>query len=128
MNAVTLADGKPVIDKEKCSDCGRCASKCPFGAFAKEPPARYRIFVGGTWGKTARMGTPLSRLFTEDEVLPVIEKCMLWFKQNGYKGERFGKTIDRLGVKSLETALQSDGLTAAKAEILAAPILDAPTK
>lgn len=126
MKAISTADGKPVIDTSRCSSCGVCTGKCPFSAFAAEVTPRYRIFVGGTWGKTARMGTPLSRLFTADEVLPMIEKCLLWFRENGYAKERFGKAVDRLGIAALEAALLGDDLTARKKEILAADIKQAP--
>ncbi len=115
-------DGKPVIDESKCKTCGVCTGKCPFGAFAKETEVQYQLYVGGTWGKTTRMGTRLSRLVSEEEILPIMEKVMLWFKENAYQKERLGKAIDRIGVEELEKALFSDDLLKRKAEILAAPM------
>lgn len=82
----------------------------------------YKIYVGGTWGKSCRMGTALSRTVDEDEILPILEKCMLWFRENGYAKERFGLAIDRVGIDKLEAALWSDDLIARKDAILAAPI------
>jgi dissimilatory sulfite reductase (desulfoviridin) alpha/beta subunit len=104
--AVTVQDGKAVTDTTKCTRCGVCVGKCPFGAVPKEAESACRVFVGGTWGKTQRMGTPLSRLYTVEEVPDVIEKVMLWYKENGNPKERLGACIDRLGIESLEAAIE----------------------
>lgn len=121
MKAAKLDDKKLAVS-DRCNSCGVCIGKCPFGAVAKDGKVMYRIFVGGTWGKHTRMGTPLSRLVEAHEVLPILEKSMLWFRENGYAKERFGMTIDRVGFDSLEKALFSDDLLTRKDEILAAEI------
>lgn len=61
----------------------------------------FQIFVGGTWGKTVKIGDELPKLFTEEELYPVIEKCMEWFKANANTKERFGACIDRVGLENL---------------------------
>ena len=119
MKAAKLVEGKLHIDKSICKTCGVCTGKCPFGAVAKESPAKYQIYVGGTWGKRTRMGTPLSKLVDEKDILPILEKSILWFKENGLPKERFGMTIDRIGFDALEAALFSDDLINRKDEILA---------
>ena len=86
----------------------------------------YQIYVGGTWGKKTRMGTPLSRLVTREEIFPLIEKTMLWFKENAYQKERLGAAIDRIGADKLEEALFSDDLLNRKEEILAAEMKQRP--
>ncbi len=108
--AVTKINGKAVIDKDKCHKCGVCVGKCPFNAVPKEAESVCRIYVGGTWGKTQRMGTLLSDLYTEAEVPEVIEKIMLWYKENGLPKERLGKTVDRLGIDLLEKAIKADDI------------------
>ena len=120
--AVTIRDGKAVTDAEKCTRCGVCVGKCPFGAVPREAEAACRIFVGGTWGKTLRVGTRLSRVYTVDEVPAVIEKVMLWYKENGYAKERLGACIDRLGMETLEAAIATDDLPERRQEILAKDI------
>ena len=122
--AVTVIDGKAEIDSTKCTKCGVCIGKCPFGAAPKEAESVCRIFVGGTWGKTQRMGTLLKATFTPDEIPTVIEKVMLWYKENGYQKERLGATVDRLGADTLEAALATSDLIDRKDEILAKPILE----
>lgn len=122
--AVSVVDGKAVIDAAKCTNCGVCVGKCPFGAVPKEAESVCRIYVGGTWGKHQRIGTLLSHAFTEAEVLDVIEKVMLWFKENAYVKERLGAAIDRLGTEALEAALATNDLLDRKDAILAAPFLE----
>ena len=120
--AVFVIDGKAVIDDGKCTKCGVCVGKCPFGAAPKEAISVCRVFVGGTWGKIQRMGTQLSQTFTPDQIPEVIEKVMLWYKENGYAKERLGATIDRLGADTLEMAVSSNDLIERKEEILSKPI------
>lgn len=129
MKAPKLTDGKLNINTDICNGCGVCTSsgenksKCPFGAVKSADETLYRIYVGGTWGKRTRMGTPLPRLVKEDEILPILEKAMLWFKENAYVKERFGLAIDRIGIDKLESALFSDDILNRKDEILSRDIL-----
>lgn len=116
--AASVVDRKLVINTEKCLSCGVCIGKCPFGAISHESETVYRIYIGGTWGKNTRMGTPLSHLVRCDEVLPILEKTMLWFKENGLPKERLGKTIDRIGIEKAEAEIFDDEILSRKAEIL----------
>ena len=122
--AVSFADGRAVIDADVCTKCGVCVGKCPFGAVPKEAEPVCRVFVGGTWGKKQRMGTRLQRVYRIDEVSDVIERVMLWYKENGYAKERLGAAIDRCGIDALERALAGDDLIQRKEEILAASLLE----
>ena len=122
--AVSVVNGKAVIDTSKCTSCGVCVGKCPFGAVPKEAASVCRIFVGGTWGKTQRMGTLLNSVYSADEVPSVIEKVMLWYKENGYVKERLGATVDRIGTDALEAALATNELLDRKEEILAKPLFE----
>ena len=122
--AVSVVNGKAVIDTSKCTSCGVCVGKCPFGAVPKEAASVCRIFVGGTWGKTQRMGTLLNSVYSADEVPSVIEKVLLWYKENGYVKERLGATVDRIGTDALEAAIATDDLITRKDDILAKPLLE----
>lgn len=122
--AVSMKDGKAFVDPGICTHCGVCIGKCPFGAAPKEAKSACRIYVGGTWGKKQRMGTLLHGLYTFEEIPAVIEKVMLWFKENGFIKERLGAAIDRIGVEAFEKAIAGDDLMNRKAEILAAPMLE----
>ncbi len=118
MKAVSVADGKVVVDETICNNCGRCAQKCPFGVFGEGKQA-WKVCIGGRWGKKVAQGRPLSRLFTsEEEVLSIIEKAILLFKEQGQSGERFADTINRLGFENVEAQLLRDDILARKDEIL----------
>lgn len=121
--AVHTVNGKALIDADKCTACGVCIGKCPFAAVPKNAQSVCRVFVGGTWGKTQRMGTPLSRVYSFEEIPELVEKVMLWYRENGYVKERLGAAIDRLGVSTLEAALATNDLLDRKEEILAKPLL-----
>ena len=115
-------DGRSMPDPDKCLSCGVCIGKCPFEAVPKETEALCRIYVGGTWGKKQRVGTPLKRMVPVTEVGDIVEKALLWYKENGFVKERFAMTIERLGLEAFESALFSDDLLARRDEIISAPI------
>lgn len=119
MSAAAVSENKmPVFDEEICNNCGRCITKCPFGA-AEETMTGYKVVIGGRWGKSIRIGTPLNKVFTKEEALDVVEKAILLFKEKGIPGERFSTTIERLGLANVEKELIGNGLLERKAEILA---------
>ncbi|MBQ9121348.1 MAG: 4Fe-4S binding protein [Clostridia bacterium] len=122
--ALAVVGGKAIVDESKCTKCGVCVGKCPFGAVPKMAESVCRVFVGGTWGKTQRMGTLLNKVYSADEIPTVIEKVMLWYKENGYVKERLGAAIDRLGADALEEALSTNDLIDRKDEILTKPLLE----
>ena len=104
IKAASVKDGKVVISDE-CNRCGRCLSKCPFGAFENHTNG-YRVYIGGRWGKKVARGIPLSKIFTsKDEVLDVIEKALTLFCDKGEAGERFADTVARLGFENVEKEL-----------------------
>ena len=122
MKAATLEDGEIAIDQELCNNCGRCVGACPFDAI-EDGTAGYRIYIGGRWGKKINHGQPLSKIFTsEEEVLSVVEKAILFFREQGQTGERFADTINRLGFDYVEKELLSDDILARKQEILDAQL------
>ena len=119
IGAAKVADGKLVIDPAVCNNCGRCVDKCSFQAL--HGTYGYRVCIGGRWGKQVAQGRMLNKIFTsEDEVIAVLEKTILLFREQGHTGERLAETIDRLGFDNVETQLLGDALLQRKAEILSA--------
>ena len=120
INVPVVKDGKVTIDDNACNHCGRCVGKCPFKA-VEGFTSGYRIFIGGRWGKKVAKGRYLEKVFTDkEEVLNVIEKAILLFREQGITGERFADTVDRLGFENVQKQLLSNDLLARKAENLAA--------
>ena len=105
VHVAKVENGKILIDPNTCNNCGRCKGKCPFGAL-EEYQEGYKVYIGGRWGKRTANGRPLEKIFTsEDEVLDVVEKAILFFRDEGVTGERFADTIDRLGFDYVQKKL-----------------------
>jgi dissimilatory sulfite reductase (desulfoviridin) alpha/beta subunit len=118
MKAVSLENGKAVINRELCNNCGRCVSKCPFKAVRADKEG-YGIYVGGKWGKKAARGIALDPVFDSAQaVLETVEKCILFFRDKGEAGERFGDTIARVGFDTAQKLILSDELLERKNGII----------
>ena len=64
-------------------------------------------------------GRYLEKVFTDkDEVLSVIEKAILLFREQGLTGERFADTVERIGFENVQEQLLSDGLLQRKEDNL----------
>lgn len=119
IKSAVMADGKITID-ENCNHCGRCIGKCPFGALNEETVG-YRIYIGGRWGKKVAQGRYLDRVFTDkNEVLDIIEKAILLFREQGITGERFADTVARLGFENVQAQLLDNALLERKQENISA--------
>lgn len=122
VGASQVVDGKLVIDPDQCNNCGRCVGKCPFKA-VEEYTLGYRVYIGGRWGKKVAHGRKLEKIFlSEAEVLSVLEKAILLFREQGRTGERFADTIERLGFENVQAQLLSDDILARKEEIIGAQL------
>lgn len=111
-----VEDGK--LCWEGCNNCGRCVGKCPFHV-TDEYITGYKVYIGGRWGKKVAQGKPLDHIFTDqEEVLRVVEKAILLFREQGTAGERFADTVARLGFENAQAQLMSDDILTRKEEIL----------
>ena len=120
IKAASVVDGKIVINQDVCNHCGRCIGKCPFKCFTGYTNG-YRIYIGGRWGKRVAQGRYLDKIFTDrDEVLNIVEKAILLFRDQGITGERFSDTVARLGFENVQEQLLSNDLLEHKEENLAA--------
>ncbi len=115
-----VENGKITVDPNECNHCGRCVGKCPFKA-VQDYSIGYRVYLGGRWGKKVAHGRPISKIITDrEELMNIIEKAILLFREQGITGERFADTVTRLGFENVESQLLSDELLARKTENLAA--------
>jgi len=70
------------------------------GAVDIESPDKksgYCLYLGGCGGKTPRIGFKLSKIFTEDEVLSVIERVVIFYKEKAKPGQRLALLIEEIG-------------------------------
>ena len=116
IHVADLKDGKLHVDPQACNHCGRCRNKCPFGV-TSEYQDGYQVYIGGRWGKKFAHGQPLRKIFTsEEEVLDLVERAILLFRDEGLTGERFADTVTRLGFDYVEDKLLNSRIN--KEEIL----------
>lgn len=122
IGAAYSEDGVLKIDTESCNNCGRCIGKCHFDAI-EDGQTGYKVAIGGMWGKRVNRGIPLNKIFTsKEEVMSVVEKAILLYREQGKTGERFAQTIERLGFDNVEAQLLSDDILSRKQEILEAQL------
>lgn len=120
-----MQDDKITINPAECNHCGRCIAKCPFGA-VNESAVGYKVYIGGRWGKRVAGGQPLDKVFTsEDEVVELVERAILFFRDEGQSGERFADTIARLGFDYVQDKLLNSKID--KKEILKKDVVGGAT-
>ena len=96
-----LIDGRLVVDNQACIACGRCIKACPTQAWESLGSA-YAVFVGGKMGRQPRPADRLALEPSDEEtLLRLIEAVMQWYADHGETRERFGTTIDRVGLQGL---------------------------
>jgi len=85
-------------DRQKCIGCGECVFICPTGAW-EEKREGYVISVGGRMGKFPKLGVCLGTVWEKETLFSFLEKVLEFYKEEGKKGERFGETLERLGLE-----------------------------
>ena len=125
IKVAVVNDGKIEINPENCNHCGRCVNKCPFGA-VREELTGYKIYIGGRWGKRIAQGRPLGRIFrSEEEVIEIVDRAIMLFRNEGQSGERFADTVTRLGFDYVEDKLLNGRID--KTEILKKSVIGGAT-
>lgn len=101
-NCITLHGKKktPEIDHTQCLKCGRCVDVCPSGTIISENKG-FRVQLGGKLGRHPRLAVELDGIFSEGEVIGIVNDCIAFYKQNSKYGERFAEIFPADGIKSL---------------------------
>lgn len=104
--AVKIAEGRITADPQKCNNCGRCVKSCPTGAWQGE--SGFLLSFGGTFGNSIQKGKELLPLIHDKETLfRVTDAAIGFFAENAKPGERFAKTLDRVGWDKLQEKLNA---------------------
>lgn len=104
--ALTITDGRLVLNRSRCVQCGDCTRACPVGAW-ENLGAGYVIFAGGRMGRAIRLGKRLPLVLdSEEEVVAAVPAMIDWYEANALAGERFGVTLERLGTGPLVAAIE----------------------
>ena len=100
-NALSMVDGKIVLDETKCNKCARCVKSCPTDAWEGTPG--YIVSFGGTFGNSVFKGEELVPIIKDKETLfRVTDAAIEYFEKNAKPSERFRKTLERLGEEGLK--------------------------
>ena len=84
------ADEMPEIDLDQCLKCSKCIDVCPTGTIA-EKKRGFRVQLGGKLGRHPRLAKELDGIYSEQEVLEIVKRCVKFYKENNKYGERFGE-------------------------------------
>lgn len=104
-NALTQEDGRIILDEQKCNYCGRCAKSCPADAWNTK--SVYLVSFGGTFGNSIAKGSEYLPPIESDEALyRVTDAAITFFADYANSGERFRKTIERVGEDALKEKLE----------------------
>ncbi len=100
--------GMALPSKFKMAVCG-CPNSCTEPAVKDlgimGAPKGYTIMIGGNAGVKPRLGNILLQNVSQQEVLPIVEKIVHYYKENARNYERLGMMIDRIGFEQVKEAI-----------------------
>jgi dissimilatory sulfite reductase (desulfoviridin) alpha/beta subunit len=86
--ALDVDEGIPVVDYDRCLRCRQCIKECPTGTIAVGKTG-YRVLLGGKLGRHPRLAEELPGIYSEDEVVRILQACLDFYKKHSKHGERF---------------------------------------
>jgi anaerobic sulfite reductase subunit C len=88
--ALAAENRPPGIDTGRCLNCGQCIRACPTGTIA-EARKGFRVQLGGRLGRHPRLARELPGIFSEDQVIEILQGCLSFYKERSLHGERFSQ-------------------------------------
>jgi len=88
--AIELGEAGPEIGGERCLHCGKCVVVCDSGTLVQGPKG-FRVQLGGKLGRHPQLARELPGIYSEEEVLKIIQWCLEFYKQQSKAGERFAE-------------------------------------
>jgi dissimilatory sulfite reductase (desulfoviridin) alpha/beta subunit len=107
-NALSVQEGRIIMDEDNCVDCGTCVKSCVY-EILESKPISYRITIGGRRGRHPKVGMHLITTNTEEAALTTIDTIIDWI----YRHARFNIPITQqigrdLDVEKLKKNLQKN--------------------
>ncbi len=81
------------IDYKRCLACGKCIDVCPTGTIALDKKG-FRVQLGGKLGRHPQLAQELPGIYSEDEVVDLVRRCVEFYKANSKQGERFAEIFN----------------------------------
>jgi dissimilatory sulfite reductase (desulfoviridin) alpha/beta subunit len=104
--ALSMVDGKIVLDESKCNNCARCVKSCPTDAWKGE--SGYIVSFGGLFGNKIYKGEQIVPIIKDKETLfRVADAAIEYFEEFAKPGERFRFTLQRLGEEEFRKRIQA---------------------
>jgi dissimilatory sulfite reductase (desulfoviridin) alpha/beta subunit len=105
-DALSMVDGKIVLDESKCNNCARCVKSCPTDAWKGE--SGYIVSFGGLFGNKIYKGEQIVPIIKDKETLfRVADAAIEYFEEFAKPGERFRFTLQRLGEEEFRKRIQA---------------------
>lgn len=95
--AITIEEGKAVMDKSKCLYEGNCIASCPVDAWI-EKRRGYLLYAGGKIGRKPRLGQIVAEFVPAEEAIDYVERVLKAFAVLNKQGERIADTLNRVGL------------------------------
>ena len=94
-NSITVEEqtGHVHIDSDSCVSCGKCIDACPAATIASGNTG-YRVMLGGRLGRHPRLAMELDGLWSEHEVIGILEKALAFYKAHSKDGTRFAHLLE----------------------------------
>ena len=86
--ALSVREGRILMDDDTCMDCGTCVRSCVYGILESKPVS-YRITIGGRRGRHPKVGMHLVTVNSEAAALTVIDQIIDWI----YRFARFDTPV-----------------------------------
>ena len=102
--AITLNDEIANINYSVCVHCGDCIDACPTDAMRADKEGN-AVFFGGKVGRHPQIAYKLVEFVNDDEVLRILDNALAFYKEKGFNRERFGATVNRMGVGEVAAKL-----------------------
>lgn len=103
--AITMVDGKPILDKAKCLYEGNCIASCPTDAWVEQRRG-YQVYAGGKIGRKPRLGQVVAEFIPDDQVINYVEMVLRAFETLGTQGERIADTLARVGPEAFRKEME----------------------
>jgi len=88
--AIELQGTGPEIEAGDCLHCGKCAAVCDSATIGVGQKG-FRVQLGGKLGRHPQLARELPGIFSEDEVVAVVQWCLDFYMQHSRSGERFAE-------------------------------------